>query len=77
MTNLNTPEEVQHQVEGTIAEISEAKTELEAEKAAAHAKGYISALRYSNLIEHALFDPLDTGLDEALREWHRKHGKLD
>ena len=76
MENLNSPEHVQYLVEATVAEIGEAKTALDAEKAASHMKGYISALRYSNLIDHALFKPSDEVLDRALIDWRRNNDNL-
>ncbi|EED43253.1 hypothetical protein EBI_26741 [Enterocytozoon bieneusi H348] len=76
MENLNSPEHVQYLVDGTVVEIGEAKTEMDAEKAVSHMKGYISALRYSNVIDHALFKPSDDKLDRALVDWHRKNDAL-
>lgn len=76
MENLNSPEHVQYLVDGAVAEIGEAETELDAEKAASHMKGYISALRYSNVIDDALFKPSDEVLDRALSDWHRKNDDL-
>lgn len=76
MTIVKQTEDARHRVECTIAELDEIETALEAEKAVAHAKGYISALRYSQQIEHEHFKPLDEALDKALSDWHRKHDKL-
>jgi hypothetical protein len=70
------PQSAQHQVEGAIAAISEATTELEAETIAAAAKGHISALRYNQLIQHEVFKALDEAIDKALSDWHWKHDKL-
>lgn len=76
MTNFKQPDDAQRQVECTIAELAEIEIELEAEKSVAHAKGYISALRYSQQIEHEHFKPMDKALDKALYDWHYKHDKL-
>lgn len=76
MAAAKQPEDAQHHVECTIAALDEIETELEAEKKVAHAKGYISSLRYSQLIEHEHFKPLDQALDKALSDWHWKHDKL-
>jgi len=73
MTSVQQPDDAQHRVECAIEELDEIKTELEAEKAVAHAKGYISALRYSQHIEHEQFKLMDEALSSALREWHYKH----
>lgn len=70
------PQDAQNYVEGAIVEISEATTELEAEKIAAAAKAYISALRSNNLIQHEVFKLLDEAIDKALNDWHRKHDKF-
>lgn len=76
MTMTKQPDDAKHKVECTIEALIELQTELEAEKAVAHAKGYISGLRYSQLIEHADFKSMDGALDKALSDWHWKHGKL-
>jgi hypothetical protein len=76
MTMIKQPDDAKHQVQCAIETLNELQTELEAEKAVAHAKGYISGLRYSQLIEHADFKSMDSALDEALRDWHWKHDKL-
>jgi len=70
------PDDAQHHVECTIEGLEETQNVLAAEKAVAHAKGYISGLRLSQLIEHLDFKLLDTALDNALRDWHDKHDKL-
>ena len=44
MTSFKQPDDAQHQVKCTIDELDEIKTELEAEKATTHTKGYISTL---------------------------------
>ena len=72
--NLNSPEHVQYLVEGTVVEIGEAETGLDAEKAASHMKGYISALRYRNLIDHALFKPFLA--QKAHENYHKKGSDL-
>ena len=69
-------DDAKHRVKCTIEDLNEIQTELAAEKAVAHAKGYISGLRYNQLIEHADFKSLDGGLDIALSDWHRKHDVL-
>lgn len=70
------PQDAQQHIEGAIAAISEATTELEAEKIAAGAKAYISALRFNQLIQHEVFKPLDEAVDRSLSDWHWKHDKL-
>ena len=75
MTTFKQPDDAQHKIECTINELDEITSELDAEKSVAHAKGYISALRYSQLIEHKHFKPMDEALDKALRDWHSKHDK--
>jgi hypothetical protein len=76
MTMIKQPDDAKRRVECTIEELSEISSELEAEKTVAHAKGYISGLRYNQLIEHADFKSLDSALDNALNAWHWKHDKL-
>jgi len=76
MTDFKQPDDAQHHVECTIVELDEIKTELEAEKSVAHAKGYISALRFNQLIEHEHFKQMDEALDKTLRDWHNKHDKF-
>ncbi|MEW6342281.1 MAG: hypothetical protein AB1704_16635 [Pseudomonadota bacterium] len=76
MTILKQPDDAQYRVECTIAKLDEIETELEAEKAVAHVKGYISALRYSEQIGDEHFKRMVEALDRALRDWHLKHDKL-
>lgn len=73
MANFNQPGDAQHQARCTIEELDEITTELDAEKAVAHTKGYIC---YSQRIEHEHFKPMGESLDKALRGWHNKHDKL-
>ena len=76
MTKFKQPDEAQHNVDCTIDELNEITSEVDAEKSVAHAKGYISALRHNQLIEHEHFKPMDEALDKALCNWHLKHEKL-
>ena len=69
MTTPKQPEDVQYRVDCAIEAIKEAKTELEAAVIKAEAKGRISELRYSKMIEHHHFKPMDEALDKALVDW--------
>lgn len=75
MAIFKQPDDAQHHTNSTIAELDEITSALDAEKAVAHAKGYISALRYSQLIEHEQFKPMNEALSTALADWHIKHDK--
>jgi len=76
MTIIKQRDEANNQVKCAIEALNESQTELEAEKTVAHAKGYISGLRYNQLIEHPDFKSMDSALDKALSDWHLKHDKL-
>lgn len=76
MTKFKQPDDAQHTVDCIIDELNEITSEVDAEKSVAHAKGYISALRYNQLIEHEHFKPMDEALDKALHDWYHKHNKL-
>lgn len=75
MATIKQPDDAKRHVECTIADLDEIQTELEAEKAIAHAKGYISGLRYSQLIEHDEFMSMDGALDKSLSGWYWKNEK--
>jgi hypothetical protein len=75
MASAKQPDDAQHHVNSTISALEEIEAELEAEKSVAHAKGYISALRYSEQLNHQQFKSLDEALTRALADWHRRRDK--
>lgn len=52
-----------------LVEVSE--SDQDAEKRAALAEGYASALRYNGLIEHSQFKELTEAREKALRDWYQ------
>lgn len=50
--------------------VEESENDQDAEKRAALAEGYASALRYNNLIEHAQFKELTAARQKALQGWY-------
>ncbi|MDN7182234.1 hypothetical protein M0D69_30305 [Caballeronia sp. SEWSISQ10-4 2] len=60
-----------------IDNIASADAELQAETCAAEVKGYISAVREHQLIEHADFKVLWSGVEKALSDWHRNRPKCE
>jgi hypothetical protein len=63
-------ENILYSIESRILDMKDARNELEAEKRASEAKGYISAAREFRLIEHDVFKKAWSDVEKALVEWH-------